>query len=351
MRVRAAHSELTSSPPASSPRGPSSAPDAVERASPQRRKPTLREHRGLLEVGIFAAGYLTYFGVRAATQGDTAQAVANAQAIIDLERNYGLAVEGRVQEAFLASPLLVDALNAVYMYGHWPVIIGGGVLLFRYSRDHYYRLRNAILLTGLIGLAIFALYPVAPPRLTDLPVVDTVTQEAEGYRQIIPPSLVNEYAAMPSFHVGWNVLLGIVVFAATRRWWLRAMAVAGPAAMAVAVIVSANHYVVDVVAGVAMVLVAWGFVDLAERRHRVRTMTRRDVRRCAPGRQRRAPARARRGAGAAADRGRPAPASGPHRGAAPQDAGPDPASVGQMEAGAAVAATASARPAARRARA
>ena len=73
-----------------------------------------------------------------------------------------------VQNTVVGSGILLDAANAVYIYGHWPVIIAGGILLFRYRRRHYYNLRNAALLSGLVGLVIFALFPVAPPRLTDL---------------------------------------------------------------------------------------------------------------------------------------------------------------------------------------
>jgi len=225
---------------------------------------------GLREIAVFVAAYLTYFGVRALTEGAVPQAHHNAGAVVDLERELGMAVEGQVQRAVLPHPVLVDAANAVYMYGHWPVIITGGVLLFRYRRQDYYRLRNAFLITGLVGLVVFAVFPVAPPRLTDLPLVDTVTSEAEGYRQILPASFVNEYAAMPSFHVGWNLLLGIVVYRAVRHWWLRGLAVVGPASMAVAVVVTANHYILDVVAGAAIVLLALALLVHAERRHTAR---------------------------------------------------------------------------------
>src|SRR4029079_18928630 len=129
-----------------------------------------------------------------------------------------------------------------------------GILLFRYRRDHYVRLRDACLLSGLVGLVVFSVFPVTPPRLTDLPLIDTVTRNDAGYRQLVPPSLVNQYAAMPSFHAGWNLLLGIVVFGATRNPLLRALSVLGPSAMIVAVVATANHFVVDVIAGVAIVL-------------------------------------------------------------------------------------------------
>jgi hypothetical protein len=225
----------------------------------------LRSHEALREIGIFALAYLVYFGVRAITEGTTASALRHAIELIRFEQQLGIAWEQALQEVAVGSRLALDLVNAVYIYGHWPVIIAGGVLLFRYRRRHYYRLRNVALLSGLIGLVVFALFPVAPPRLTDLPLVDTVTREAEGYRQIVPPELVNQYAAMPSFHAGWNVLLGIVVFGATRNVAIRLLAVVGPAAMVIAVVATANHYVIDVAAGIAIVLAGLLLLRAAER--------------------------------------------------------------------------------------
>ena len=258
------------------------------------------------ELAIFAAAYLVYFGVRALTEGAAAGAMQNALDIIRFEQRLGIAWERAVQDVVVGSRLLLDAVNAVYMYGHWPVIVVAGVLLFRHSRHEYYMLRNACLVSGLVGLVIFSLFPVAPPRLTDLPLVDTVTRHAEGYRQLVPPALVNEYAAMPSFHAGWNVLVGIAVFRATRNPLLRVLSVAGPLAMVAAVVATANHFVVDVVAGVAIVLAGLAIVRLFRRRTLAREHEHeraRDVHRCPPGRQRPRTAARSRGAEAAARRG------------------------------------------------
>ena len=218
------------------------------------------------ELGIFAAAYLTYFGVRALTEGAPQRAFENAMRLHRLEVDAGIDWEGAVQDAVLRTQGLVDLANAVYIYGHWPVLLGAGVLLFRHRRSHYYRLRNVCLLTGLIGLVVFALFPVAPPRLTDLPVIDTVTRDSEGYRQILPPSFVNEYAAMPSFHAGWNLLVGIVAFGAWRRRLVRGFAILMPVAMALAVVATANHFVIDVIVGISIVLAALAVVRLLERR-------------------------------------------------------------------------------------
>lgn len=216
----------------------------------------MRRHPGRRELAVFATGYLTYFGVRAVTEGRIDDALNNAASLLHVERSLGIAWEGAIQGIVAGSQTLQALANAVYVYGHWPVLIGAGLLLYRYRRDHYYTLRNACLLTGLLGLFVFALFPVAPPRLTDLPLMDTFTGGSPAYRQILPPDLVNQYAAMPSFHAGWNVALGIVVFRATRHWALRAFAVLMPLAMAFAVVATANHFVIDVVVGVTLVLVA-----------------------------------------------------------------------------------------------
>lgn len=201
-------------------------------------------------------GYVTYFGVRAVTEGHVERALDNAASLLRFEKVLGLAWEGAIQGVVSGSHLLETTANAIYVYGHWPVLIVAGVLLYRHRRAHYYTLRNACLLTGLLGLFVFALFPVAPPRLTDLPLMDTYTGGSAAYRQILPPALVNQYAAMPSFHAGWNLAVGIVVFRATRHWALRTFAITMPIAMAFAVVATANHFVIDVIVGVALVLAA-----------------------------------------------------------------------------------------------
>jgi PAP2 superfamily len=223
--------------------------------------PTRSRSRPLREVGIFAAAYLTYFGVRALTEGSVPQALANAGRVAHVERLAGVDWEDAAQSAILGHDALVRLANWVYIFGHWPLLLLAGVLLYRYRPRQYYLLRDVCLISGAIGLVIFALFPVAPPRLAGGGVVDTITHYASGYRTVLPASLVNEYAAMPSFHAGWSVLLGIVVFRASSRWPLRAAAVIMPAAMVVAVVVTANHFVLDVFAGTAIVLATMLVVD------------------------------------------------------------------------------------------
>lgn len=230
--------------------------------------PRTDRREGHRELALFALAYLTYFGVRALTEGRAPKAFHNAESLIGFERELGIDWEHGTQAVVVGSHVLADIATAIYVFGHWPVLIGAGLLLFRYRRRQYYTLRNACLLTGLVGLVIFALFPVAPPRLTDLPLVDTVTRGSPGYRQLLPASFVNQYAAMPSFHAGWNLLAGIVIFRASTHWLLRAFAVLMPIAMALAVVATANHFVIDVVAGVAIVLAALAVLHARESRRR-----------------------------------------------------------------------------------
>ena len=78
----------------------------------------------------------------------------------------------------------------------------------------FLRLRNAMMVSGAIGLIVFASYPVAPPRLRGLGLVDTVTSSSTAYRVLQPPAFVNQYAAMPSLHSGWDLLVGIAIVTA-----------------------------------------------------------------------------------------------------------------------------------------
>ncbi|MEO8694718.1 MAG: phosphatase PAP2 family protein [Acidimicrobiales bacterium] len=199
-----------------------------------------------------------YFLVRGLTQGNVGAAVTHARSILRLERDLQLDVEAGLQHVVLRRRPLTTVANWVYMWGHWPVIVPALVALYVRDRKHYVVLRNAMFLSGAVGLFIFALWPVAPPRL--MPpgsgYVDTVTVWSNSYRILQPPALVNKYAAMPSFHVGWNLLVGVMVWKTFRRPWARVLAVASPILMATAVVATANHFVLDFVVGCAIALAA-----------------------------------------------------------------------------------------------
>ena len=203
---------------------------------------------------LVVAAVLVYFGVRGLTEGQQATATAHGRDLLAFERVVGLDVEVTMQSWIVDDQLLVTIANWVYIWGHWPVI--AAVLLWLYgTKPHDYRLlRNAMFISGAVGVVIFITYPVAPPRLLGAPFIDTITQHSESYRVLQPPGLVNKFAAMPSLHAGWNLLIGISVWRATQHHLLRACAAVSPVAMAAAVVLTANHYVIDAIVGFAVAL-------------------------------------------------------------------------------------------------
>jgi hypothetical protein len=209
------------------------------------------------ELFLIGGAAVTYAGVRAVTEGSVAAAVANGRATLRAERAVGIAWEQHAQAVILAHAWLVDVANWIYIWGHWPVIALCAVMLFVLRRDRYRMLRNAVLISGAIGFVFFAFLPTAPPRLADVGLVDTIVERSSSYRALQPPGLTNQYAAMPSLHFGWNLLVGIVVFGTTRSRLVRAFAVVMPLAMAASVVATANHWVLDVVTGAAVVLVGF----------------------------------------------------------------------------------------------
>lgn len=206
------------------------------------------------QVLLISCAVLFYFGVRGLTEGAEATAVANGQRVLDLEAAIGLDHERTVQDWFGSTHALTTLANWVYIWLHWPVIVATLVWLHHRRIDHYLLLRNAMFASGAIGLVIFVLLPVAPPRLLPDGFIDTVTEFSTSYRVLQPPGLVNKYAAVPSLHVGWNVIVGVVLFSATSSRWIRTFAVVSPILMAIAVVATANHYMIDGLIGAVISL-------------------------------------------------------------------------------------------------
>jgi hypothetical protein len=113
------------------------------------------------EAVIFGCAFLVNFGVRGLTEGDRDLAVQNARQVIELERALGLNHEAWLQRLVVNHHWLVTAANWVYIWGHWPVIIGTGAWLMWTCPATYRLVRNTFLISGSIGLLIFATFPVA----------------------------------------------------------------------------------------------------------------------------------------------------------------------------------------------
>ena len=211
------------------------------------------------EIGLFGLGFLAYFLVRGAVVDREVDAFANAHRIIDLQSSLRLWVEPTFQTWVLETELLMRAMNFVYFWLDFPLIIATGLLLFWRSRPNYTLLRDALLISGAFALVVYWTFPVAPPRyLDEYGFVDTLEQFANlSYQAQSMAPFVNPFAAVPSLHVGWAALLAAVIFRATSNPLYRLAAVAALLAQSVAVIGTANHYLFDGVVGLAVCVPAY----------------------------------------------------------------------------------------------
>jgi len=226
-----------------------------------------RRWLALWESGMVIFAVIVYFLVRGMMSTSVDTAHDHAHRLLDLERALGIAWEPDMQGWVSGTPWLSDLVNSIYIYGHWPVIALTLAWLLWKHGDEFHVVRNAMVISGLIGFVFFALYPMAPPRfLTELGFVDTVMRDTSSYRVLQPPAFTNQYAAMPSLHVGWNLLMGIAIFSTSRNHSWRAFAVLMPLAMYLSTILTANHFVLDGVVGSMVALVGLAIARYLYRR-------------------------------------------------------------------------------------
>lgn len=215
--------------------------------------------KDLAEILLIASALPIYYGVRGITQTQVDDAVNRGVDIIAIEKSLGIFWEVELQSWILPYSWLVKFLNAFYLFGHLPVIGSLAVWMYFWHRPQYLLMRNAFLLSGAIALIFFVNFPTAPPRLLPNELgfgfVDTVVEQYKQSRPLTPSWFVNEYAAFPSMHIGWNLLVGIALWLATKNVFVRGFAVLMPLAMFTDIILTGNHYIIDAFAGSAVMLV------------------------------------------------------------------------------------------------
>ena len=201
---------------------------------------------------LFAGAYLAYGASRWLISGDHASAVEHAHWIVELEQAIGVAVEASVQRA-LDGTVVLWLLNQSYLAAQVVVVPGALIWLYGHDRERYRLLRDTVLITWLLALPVFGLFPVAPPRLADLGIVDTITQQTGlALDSKLTTSFYNPLAAVPSLHCGFALAVSLSLASAARHRWSRALALAWAPTIFLAVVATGNHYVLDIVAGVAV---------------------------------------------------------------------------------------------------
>jgi hypothetical protein len=190
------------------------------------------------------------------------EAFANAFRIIDLERHLGIFYESAIQSWLIDHAMsLVHVSNAFYTLGYFPVLITCGVLLYRFDSDRFQIFKGTFLLTLGFALICFSLFPLAPPRmLPGVGFVDTQDVYSSGlYNHKVVLSFYNPYAAMPSLHFGWALLMGIIACSLDRRIF-KIMGIIYPSLMALVIVITGHHYFADIVGGGIAVGLAYALV-------------------------------------------------------------------------------------------
>ncbi|MFG2663904.1 phosphatase PAP2 family protein [Streptomyces sp. NPDC048387] len=197
----------------------------------------------LLVAGLFAV----YKAGRMLSTGRTEEAQHNAARVWDAERALHLPGEGAVQRVLLHSDAAVHAANTYYAAVHFPATVLFLVWLYLRRPGHYLWTRRVLaVLTG-AALVLHLSFPLAPPRmLAAAHLVDTGQVYGPTVYRAAPAAdtMANQFAAMPSLHFGWALMLALGMIAATRSRW-RALWLLHPLATLLVVVGTANHYWAD----------------------------------------------------------------------------------------------------------
>jgi hypothetical protein len=213
------------------------------------------------ELGLWAALYGAYLSLRNFTIGSADEAFSNAATVVDFERTVGIFHEVAVQKTLALSLGLERFFDVYYMIGFGPTIFATLFWLGTRHRDEYRRLRTVLLLSIGIASLAYVLLPTAPPRLVaGLGIADTVGLSGHDSGSFAGIKF-NPYAAMPSMHVGWSLLVGLIGFRVARRTLPRVLFAVHPILMALTVTATGNHYFLDSIVGIAVALSAFAIVQ------------------------------------------------------------------------------------------
>ena len=204
------------------------------------------------------------------------KAFNNALHIIRFERALGLFHEESIQEWFLPHRRFIQFLNTYYGTAHFIVTIGVFVVLYRRRKDVFPFFRNALAATTALAIIGFAMFPLMPPRLLDAPCppkayggecIPTALRNYNGAKNFGfsdtlqefggpwsfdsggMSKISNQYAAMPSLHIGWSSWCAFALWPIARKRWMRAALFLYPALTLLCIVVTANHYWMDGMGG------------------------------------------------------------------------------------------------------
>ena len=229
----------------------------------------LARRDGVAQLAVVLGAFAAYEAARLAMEPNWTQAFVNARRIVSAEEVLGLAWEQSLQRAFLALPDLMTAFNIFYFVGHF--VFTGLFFLWLYhrSRDGFRSFRDGFLAATAISVVIHWLFPTAPPRLAEDGIADTLLL-LSGIDIGSPTSsaLSNPVAAVPSLHAAYAVGVGIGLLRFARSPLVRAAGAIYPPLVMLTIVVTGNHFVLDAIAGIAVLALGFALVRRLRRRDR-----------------------------------------------------------------------------------
>ncbi len=228
------------------------------------------------EVGLLVGAYFIYVYTRAIFFSDV-QTVAfeNAQRVVDFEKKVGFFWEPTWQNWTLdAAESMVLFFNWVYIFTFWPIIIATALILYAVNRRRYFYYRNVVLVSFAVALIMFALFPLAPPRMLADTFVDTIALFGPGFyasRELA--NFYNVFAAMPSLHFSWTLIFGYMFFTAGPKW-LKVAGVLYPTMTLLAITITGNHYILDALGGGIVMVTSMSIIYFFRRRREKKALQR-----------------------------------------------------------------------------
>jgi hypothetical protein len=214
--------------------------------------------RGLVEVATLASLYGVYELVRGQGHATLAAARAHTDWIVSFERHLHFYGEHAFQRAVHALPGLPTLLGIAYIVLHFAGTGAALVWIHRRHRHAFPVVRNTLIFSTAVALLVYVVFPAAPPRLAGLGFADTVSQGAHvNLSSDMLGSLYNPFAAVPSLHFGYALLVGVAVGVLAERRWLRVLGWAYPAFMLLTIVGTGNHFFFDAITGGIVVAAAF----------------------------------------------------------------------------------------------
>ena len=203
------------------------------------------------QIGLLVIVDLAYETVRGMADGQRAVAFANGQQIIDIERSTHTFFEPGWQAFFTQTQWLIDFANQVYMNSQFAVVLAFFFWVYFFHNNAYYFVRNMFMVSMGLALLGYALYPTAPPRFFgEYGFVDTINDfSSVNHDSGLAKAFINPYAAVPSMHCAFAAMVGLSAFRLVKHRPLKVFCACWPLLVAWVVIVTGNHYWIDVALG------------------------------------------------------------------------------------------------------